>query len=127
MQGLWEIGNKIIAAARDIQYNHASLAANQNLSDTRQWQYILDNQPFNLYNGYKLTLAGLMERALLSIAQLNRILLILLAVEGCALFLAAAVYIWYLMRQVGCMAMPGMLSFAVMLWTVLGTVHACFH
>lgn len=55
------------AAAREVNSNHERMVANgTGLSQNRFWRFVLDNAPWALYSGYKLTLFGLVSSCCLS-------------------------------------------------------------
>lgn len=99
--GLFEIGTNIIAAAREIYSNHERIVASLgSLSQSRHWQYIMDNSPYTAYAAYKLTLFGLVDRASAKIQEVGRAMLVLLVLEGCCMYMLASLYVTFLMRQV---------------------------
>lgn len=56
-----------LPAAREVHSNHQRMTANGTaLSDSRFWYFIARNAPWSLYNGYKLTLYGLVSSAALN-------------------------------------------------------------
>jgi hypothetical protein len=57
-------GAAAAAAAREVNSNHERMVANgTSLADNRFWRFVMDNGPWSLYNGYKLTLYGLVSDA----------------------------------------------------------------
>ncbi|WIA17635.1 hypothetical protein OEZ85_014441 [Tetradesmus obliquus] len=100
--GLWELGNWVVAAAREVLSNHERMTAGGvPLSENRFWRFVMDNGPWALYNGYKLTLYGLVERAAAKMGEVSSAMVLLLVLEGCVLFISAAAYItWLISRMV---------------------------
>eukprot|EP00879_Flechtneria_rotunda_P028986 GHRR01031235.1.p1 GENE.GHRR01031235.1~~GHRR01031235.1.p1 ORF type:complete len:764 (+),score=228.21 GHRR01031235.1:75-2366(+) len=99
--GLWEMGNTMVASAREVYTNWARMTANgDHLDDNRFWYFVMRNGPGSLYNGYKLTLYGLVERSEERTAQVKTVMITLLIVEGVAVFLGAAFYVWLLTHHV---------------------------
>jgi hypothetical protein len=99
--GLWELGNAVIAAAREVHANHAKIfAEGKNLSDSRHWYFVMENTPIPLYNGYKQVLFALVDRALSKIFDVGKSMTALLVLEGIILFLAVVAYVAYLTRVV---------------------------
>eukprot|EP00878_Enallax_costatus_P031470 GHUV01034416.1.p1 GENE.GHUV01034416.1~~GHUV01034416.1.p1 ORF type:complete len:452 (+),score=95.23 GHUV01034416.1:594-1949(+) len=97
--GLWEMGNEIIAAAREVLANHERMVQNGPLDGNRFWFFVMWNAPWVLYDGYKLTLYGLVEQVLDKFSQVGSAMVVLLVLEGCIVFFSASMYVLMLIQQ----------------------------
>eukprot|EP00775_Hariotina_reticulata_P007071 gene7071-7284_t len=98
--GLWEIGNEVLNAARDIHFNYAAQsAAGHAMVRSRFWYYVVANAPGSLYDGYKNVLYGLVDRASAYINSIKSTMAILLVLEGCVLALATTLYMAFLTNK----------------------------
>ena len=70
------------------------------MSDSRHWHFVMENTPFPLYNGYKIVLFALVDRALYKIFEVGKSMTALLVLEGIILFIAAVAYFAYLTSMV---------------------------
>ncbi|GFR45040.1 hypothetical protein Agub_g6410 [Astrephomene gubernaculifera] len=106
--GVWQLGNRFIAAAREALYYMPLLKANFKLH--RVYQFIVTNGIGSLFTGYATSLDLLMDSAWKSLDQLRTVLIVLLVVEVLIIQLLCLVYEWLLVRQVEGARLLGIMS-----------------
>ncbi|EFJ49262.1 phosphate acetyltransferase [Volvox carteri f. nagariensis] len=73
---------------------------NPGLSWSDAWRFVLSAGPTQLYQGYHHTLLALTDRAVTASNNINRVQLVLMLVEGCAVATLLVTYMWWLQHRV---------------------------
>jgi len=98
---LWEMGNHLIASARNVLENHATLAAANggNLTASPDWQYVLRNGRDAIAPQYIANTDAISRRAISAATATRGIAIAFLVIEGIALAGLSAAWIWWLVRS----------------------------
>ncbi|GIL45014.1 hypothetical protein Vafri_2438 [Volvox africanus] len=70
------------------------------LSWSDAWRFVLTAGPTMLHEGYHHTLLALVDRAVTASNNINRVQLVLMLVEGCAVATLLVTYMWWLQHRV---------------------------
>ncbi|KAG2429691.1 hypothetical protein HYH02_013949 [Chlamydomonas schloesseri] len=96
--GLWQLGNRFIAAGRELLFWAEDLSGR--IGGLRSYAFVLSNGPWALFTAYTQALDYLATHAWNDIASLQTGCIILLVVEAAGLQLACIAYQWWLVRGV---------------------------
>ncbi|GIL67639.1 hypothetical protein Vafri_20979 [Volvox africanus] len=110
--GIWQLGNRFLAAARESLYWMPKLKDKYMLH--RNWKFIVYAGMGPLFNGCTLSLDYLMQSAWRSVEKLKIDLIVIMVVEALCIQLVCSAFQWYLVarveraRVVGLIAMLGL-------------------
>ncbi|KAF8055488.1 tmcC [Scenedesmus sp. PABB004] len=100
---LWEIGNKFLHSSKEVEFNARALR--YELHDTNYWNYIYQNGPASLFEGYMWSLDVFVDYAWSQLGTLNNVLVVLLIVECFLVQLSTICYEFVLVKAANCEAM----------------------
>ncbi|EFJ45814.1 hypothetical protein VOLCADRAFT_93917 [Volvox carteri f. nagariensis] len=106
--GVWQLGNRFIATAREILYY--GLKAGGQIADHRAFKFVIANGPWAVFAGYTAGLDYLVSYAWGEVEKVQRALIIMLAVEAAGVQLACIVYELVLLRTVEQVRSGGLLT-----------------
>ncbi|KAG2429714.1 hypothetical protein HYH02_013971 [Chlamydomonas schloesseri] len=106
--GAWQLGNRVIAAGRELLYWADTLAGN--ISSLRQYKLLIFASPRALFAGYTASLDYLVDYAWGEVSSLQLALIILLVVEAAGVQLACIAYQLVLLRRVEAVRFSAMLT-----------------
>ncbi|KAG2434419.1 hypothetical protein HYH02_012249 [Chlamydomonas schloesseri] len=95
--GVWVLGNRFIAAAREAVYWLPVIRENYRLH--RTFNFLVDNGIGPLFEVYAKSLDLLVNAAWLSVDRLRLTLIVLLVVEALVIQMSCLVYEWYLVQR----------------------------
>ncbi|KAG2450421.1 hypothetical protein HYH02_004923 [Chlamydomonas schloesseri] len=95
--GVWVLGSRFIAAAREGMYWLRALGAEYRLH--RTYKFLVDNGLGALFSSYAHSLDLLVDSAWKSVDELKQVLIVLLVVEGLVVQLSCLVYEWVLVQR----------------------------
>ncbi|GIL48962.1 hypothetical protein Vafri_5459 [Volvox africanus] len=96
--GVWQVGNRFIATAREILYWGRQLRGR--IGHLRAFKFVVANGPWAVFNGYTTSLDYLVNYAWEEVSQVQKALIIILAIEAAGIQLACIVYELVLLRTV---------------------------
>ncbi|GLI62827.1 hypothetical protein VaNZ11_005578, partial [Volvox africanus] len=96
--GVWQMGNRFIATAREILYWGRQLKGR--IEQLRAFKFVMANGPWGVFNGYTRSLDYLVNYAWEEVSQVQKSLIIMLAIEAAGVQLACIVYELVLLRTV---------------------------
>ncbi|GLI70439.1 hypothetical protein VaNZ11_015349 [Volvox africanus] len=106
--GVWQLGNRFLAASREALYWMPVLR--DTFKFHRTYQFMVANGLGSLFVGYATSLDELMAAAWSSLDDLRTILIIVLVVEVVAVQLTCLSYAWLLMQRLERVRLMGVLS-----------------
>mmetsp|Transcript_19977 Transcript_19977/g.43523 ORF Transcript_19977/g.43523 Transcript_19977/m.43523 type:complete len:1516 (-) Transcript_19977:1907-6454(-) len=122
---LWVVGNRFIAAAREMLYWMPALKpANRTweAQDTRAHKFIMTNGPNILFQAYAKALDHLVKYAVDKLGTMKTGLIVVLIVEGAVVLVALCLYLVYLVRKVEAVRMLTLLCLVGLPGPVLRTL-----
>ncbi|GFR51586.1 hypothetical protein Agub_g14007 [Astrephomene gubernaculifera] len=96
--GVWQLGNRFIAAGRELLWWGASREGD--ISALRPFRFLLSNGPWSLFSAYSVSLDYLTRSAWEDITSLQKAILALLVIEAALVQLACICAQWFLVRRV---------------------------
>ncbi|GFR51631.1 hypothetical protein Agub_g13986 [Astrephomene gubernaculifera] len=96
--GVWQLGNRFIAAGRELLYWGKALEGR--IGSTRSFRFLLFNGHWSLFSAYAASLDLVARAAWEDVTTLQRSLVILLLVEAALVQLACICWEWLLVRRV---------------------------
>ncbi|KAG2494212.1 hypothetical protein HYH03_007568 [Edaphochlamys debaryana] len=101
--GIWGVpvgGSVVVPGAGPNGTNWTQPVLGPGVAWTDAWRFVLSSGPTQLAQGYQDTLLALVDRAVVDSNAINRVQLILMLVEGCAVATLLMVYMWWLQHRV---------------------------
>mmetsp|Transcript_27632 Transcript_27632/g.60501 ORF Transcript_27632/g.60501 Transcript_27632/m.60501 type:complete len:2143 (+) Transcript_27632:192-6620(+) len=95
--GVWEGGNRFIAAGRELLYLGKHIAGQ--IHKSRPFNFIMDNGYASLYKAYTGTLDLLVRYAWRKLGSLKHNLVVLMVIEALLMLPVCLLYQWYLIRD----------------------------
>jgi hypothetical protein len=92
------------------------------VNNTRQWQFVQDNGPDALFEGYKLSLDLMASNTFQMLSGLHSVLLVLLVVEAVVVNVLALSYLFLLLKTVGAQHMRCFAPFLALPSAVMRTM-----
>ncbi|WIA20263.1 hypothetical protein OEZ85_006098 [Tetradesmus obliquus] len=96
-QTLWDMGNKVVAAGRELQFAADSVGVA--MLNTTYFQYLLNNIPGSLFAGYAWSLDTFVDYTLADLASLSSIIIVMMVVEALVVQLGCMVHQAYLLQR----------------------------
>ncbi|GLC57759.1 hypothetical protein PLESTB_001261700 [Pleodorina starrii] len=106
--GVWQMGNRFIATAREILYWGERLQGR--IADLRSYKFVVANGPWAVFRGYTGSLDYLVNYAWEQVTKVQTAMIIMLVVEAAGVQLAAILYGVFLLRAVERVRSGGLLT-----------------